>query len=346
MARSGKERQPKKAKPAKGSPAKPDPSSGLTREQALFEKRLLATEEKRKRQLAEARYQKAISRFRPRKGEKGSIVFLSSSPRKIPLPPGKKSVTIAGKTYKKTPGKNYATIPAGERVERGRKGYAVYITRSGKKRAYKEFDRERRRYEAPKPVLKSEVSPRFTRSKRAEAKWYSQFEVSERSKTGGLKQTRRGLDLYRDIYPKVARDLKTEADRQGPVAVLLKVTLAFTWKNSETGEVGTITGKEILFRQSWNQRNKPLSFYYNFIRYSLWPVMGDALADQELVTEGSAAYIAELDRNVDEENPSKWQRADGLPWAKWDYGRVIITSFDYRIGVVRVTNKPKNKGNK
>lgn len=261
------------------------------------------------------KFKKAVAKFRPKKTDKGSIVF----------------VTIDGKR-----GRKFSD----------RKGYAVYVNTKGKKTGIKQYNSRTGRTEKIPVARKiASIDINKVRSKRAKLKFWRAFtnevvsgkleNMEKRGKvpnstrfSGAIKSDR--IDGKSEAVSKLAKELAHATNITFSKKDFL-VTIGIHIKDKE-GKNHFVTTQQ---RFSRNEGQKAtVDETEKFFAYTIYGFLANELASRGLVLVGSARHIARLKQNRGKKR-DKWTK-DGFLWQGHDMQDVTIQTVEYRFDQLRL----------
>ena len=289
--------------PAKKTPAKKPAKKSVQRvripDPAVLAARIA-------REQAQAQYKRAVAKFKPKKSELGTVVFLSARPPK-------------GRS---------------QRLERSsrRKGYAVYITKSGKVEPLRE-----RKGDPPVPRKRASVDPaKFRRKAAREAGQKAAFaSISSRRALGRTltpQGNRTSVDWLRvEAQLAGAMSLGMRTEKRAHTQVVRHQVVVRT----KDGAMRTFTATTNLHVSDQQAQMDPGPQWSGFSgkineAYSL---IAEQLKAANMVSQGSADYISELDINEGVDDQQMWLGEDGSRWEKNECDVVDIVSWSFEVGV-------------
>ncbi len=261
------------------------------------------------------KFKKAVSKFRPKKADYGSIVFIN----------------IDGKR-----GKKFSD----------RKGYAVYVNSKGKKKGVRQYNRETGRIEKDPPARRiSSIDINRVRSKKAKAKFWRAFtnevvsgkleNMDKRKKvpnstrfSGAIDSSR--IDGKSDAVKRLAKELAyasniTASKKDFLVTIGIHIT-------DKDGKSHFVTTQQ---RFSRNEGQKATTAETEkFFAYTIYGFLANELAMRGLVLIGSARHIARLKQNKGKRR-DKWTK-DGFLWQGHDMQDVTIKKVEFRFDQLRL----------
>lgn len=283
-----------------------------------FEKQRIAQQEKsaiagRKQAEKEklSRAKSALRSFKPKKTDKGQLIFISSGGKPNPHYKGKR-LAKSGKVY-------------------DRKGYLVYVTKTGKKQLVKQ---NRYGYSATSfSNLRPPLGSKFTTSRQ---KLYAAR--TAKNKSGKAVILARG-----SIVPKTKQAAWTDA-------VIDKFSTAIEKQLNATRGQKRFNIKILIKLAGIDQPvqalipiDKPDNVTIdkggevNFVRKTLYAEMSDYLAKAGYVTSGSANHVRSLPFNQGK-TPDKWTvNKQGKKWDRWNKEIVSVEVFEWIFEKVKYT---------
>lgn len=283
----------------------------LARRHAQERARLSRTFNQRERKQADA-----IHNFRPRKSDRGRIIFIGS--RGGRLPPGS-----------------------------ARRGYAVYINTKGRKSVIRQLSKTAGRVEKtaiPRKLTGIDVSR--LRAKRAKQRFLT-ARLNPVARAELRKKGRKGVASRGTRY---AGNIVTDKfyENSDSVTVLSKelvravnstrskkdflVTIGISVKDGE----GRFHWIELSRRFSRQDRQKAdVSEVRQYFGKEIYAFLARELADRDLVLSGSARHIGRLKENRGRKRDS-WTK-DGFLWQGHDMNDVTIDKLEYRFDQLTLT---------
>lgn len=305
---------------------KREADEAIAREKKRFAKQLESRIKRIRRTYSDRdnKFKKAVAKFRPKKEDKGSIVF----------------VTIDGKR-----GKKFSD----------RKGYAVYVNTKGKKTGIKQYNSHMGRTEKIPVARKiSSIDVNKVRSKRAKAKFWRVYtnevvsgKLESLDKIGKVPNSTVGsgssdssrIDIDSDMVSRLAKELEHLTNITKSKKDFL-VTVGIHIRDSD--------GKQrfIYTQQRFSRLDKQKADFADcreFFGRLIYGFLATELSKLGLVLEGSAKHVSRLKINKGKKR-SKWEKvmtyADGRRhqtiWQGWDYQDVVIEKVEYRIDHLRL----------
>lgn len=268
------------------------------RQQAAIALRLQEREQR-----AGDKARKALAKFRPRKAERRSFVFISTTGQRL------KSVSR-------------------------RSGYLVYVKQNGKKEFVPDPKEKRKQ-----PKAKSFSSYRVTglrNRKTAQRKFFAELTATKTKRprllpTPGERLKRQGIDLIR-IAKNIGADLeRTARGMRGGKQFVLDVEVTVKEKGSGIKHVYTV---QIEFKQRDLQKIGKAG-YRNFVLKSVYSFLAEQLSRDGLVSGGSARYIRALPQNKGEKK-ADWVDRKGEAWEKTEFAVVEIVRVQWDIRKVTI----------
>jgi hypothetical protein len=299
--------------------------SKRTRPLVLTDKQLAERFAKQNREAKENRkwqkLQKVINKFRPRKSERGSIVFL---------------------------GANGARTAA----TRNRKGVAIYVSKTGKKTPVRQYDRKSKKLERHPHLRKiHSVDVSRVRSKRAKKVFFQAYtnriaagaisEIPASGKTTATGRQRkiscagtrfcgaffskridRASDAAKKIGTELARAANTIRSKRDFV-----VTVGISVQVIATGENYFVVTQRRFSRRDTQATTKAEAV--DFIGREIYGFLARDLQSRGLVMQGSATHIKNLPENKGKKRED-WKK-EGFLWEGHDSLDVKIQQVEWRI---------------
>jgi len=305
-----KKKSPVKVKaPARKLSPTPKRKPSVTQKRRTQTVRIPSPEVLQKRaELAEAQalYKKAVARFKPKKSELGTVVFVASKPPK-------------GKS---------------KRLDRRsrQKGFAVYVTKTGKLEPLRE-----QRRKPPVPRKRASVDPaKFRRKAAREAGQRSVFarvsgkrSLSRMFKPGRGRQSVDWMKVADHLAGAMARGMQTE--RRAHTQVVSHAVVVRT----QEGTVRTFEATTNLMVSDEQAKTSPGPEWNAFAGKinEAYGLIAEQLKAANMVSRGSADYIRGLELNEDIEDQEDLMGEDGQRWEKNECDVVDIVSWSFEIGV-------------
>jgi len=294
-----------------------------------------------------------VNTFRPRKEERGTFVFLAK-PSSAEL----RQIKKAGKRPPK-----YVRVPAGT----GRKAYAVYVTKTGKKKLVPDKPKNlrtmaERLVKSDRPELKpgspawekevvirerlakirSKGVPAYTKprnldlfaagkgSKRAAEDFYRgrRQRVFAPGQLPEFKARGKGAVDFEKISAGVARSLFAVWSRSRGRDVDLLVEWRAVVKEAD-GSAHRLTGMNS-FKARFNQEFDVAGFK-KFAFLTIYAKLAAQLSQKDLVTGGSAGYVQRLPANRGQADRRQWLDARGERWEKNEFSEVRLVEFTFDV---------------
>lgn len=243
----------------------------------------------------------ARNTYKPRKKDRGKLVFIGTKGQKDPQ-------------------------------RKGRKGYLLYVTKTGKKWLVKQVTNKRNTSQF-RPRKLSSIAPRETRATRNAAK---KFEAAKLVKVSTGKAATKGAgtvggssgayDFSDKVVEKIAKSLKTTIERQASHRSFLisaMVLVRLPDGTQETVEVQLPIDKA-------DHIAIKLGGLINFVRHKFYAFMARELAHLGYVTVGSSNHIRRLPDN-DGAEPGEYVDKTGKEWHGNDLDVVRILKIDWQI---------------
>jgi len=242
---------------------------------------------------AQARRAKAaISRFRTRRADRGRIVMVSTLGKRNPQ-------------------------------SRGKKGYLVYVTKTGKKWLLKQKNQPLK----PRAITQLNVPP--TRLRKARDKFQQERKLliehkqhktrSVVKKSGEISGEKELINTLTEAITKALR--QQESHRQFLVTILARVQLS-------DGSAQVFRAFVDISRRDHIAIEK--GGIRNFVRKKVWGFLATELAFAGFVSQGSANNIRRLEQNKGLPR-QEWLDKRGDDWAGQDLQTVKITHIEYKI---------------
>lgn len=240
---------------------------------------------------------KAKASFRVRKADKGKIIFIG------------------------TKGERDAT-------RKGRKGYLIYVTKSGKKQLLKQKTR-REPYKAS--TITDLNIPLKKKLRIAQKQFFKSRLVKTQSgrevvKAKGSFDITGAWDFSDSVVTKLAKPLRKALEAQRSRRSFLiraMVLIELEYGSEKTYEIN------VPIDRSDNVAIK-LAGVENFIRYKFYAYMARELAFDGYVTSGSSNHVARLKQNQGEERQN-WTQDDGNKWRGNESQVVKIREIQWQI---------------
>lgn len=261
----------------------------LQEQRAAERTRRLARESK-------ARAYDARAAFKPRKADRGKIIFVSVSGKPNPS-------------------------------RRGRKGYPIYVTRSGKKRLIRQHGEGP--YKArtiSELVLPDRPNLRSATKRFQQRRLVRVGRIHTIVKKAGSVKAGGAHDFSERISNNIASSIRSALTAtKSHRTFLIKFSALVRLPNGQTqaiaGEVPIERPDHIAIR---------LAGIRNFVRQKFYGFMARELAFAGYVSNGSANHIRSLEAN-DGEKPEDWVDSRGEPWSGRDKTQVEIIRIDWTI---------------
>lgn len=259
------------------------------------------------------RAREAIAKFRPLKKDRGQLVFIGAHGQR-------------------------------DAADKGRKGYLVYVTKTGKKQFIKQ---KRNGYSTSKFAdVQPPISKKYARQSRAI------LEQRLRRKQDGKpvlvssgKIIPRGDAGFSDtVVEKLTRAIgatmrgKCSVRAQRRFVIRLMVNLDVPNSGNRLLEDGNAVTPILIPIEKADNIAIELGGIENFVRKKFYAFMAQYLAFHGYVTTGSANHIRNLKANKGK-SPAQWVRGDGAKWGKHKLDVVRIKALEYRIERVKFTKQ-------
>lgn len=239
---------------------------------------------------------KAVSSFRTRKADRGHIVFVSLKGKRNPQ-------------------------------SKGKKGFLVYVTKTGKKRLVKEYGEKR---SLPRKISEFNIQNKKylqTPIKEFQAKRKMLVSTGKAQVKGKGKAAVKGAYDFSDkIVKKIARNIQKtmsaqRAKRVFNIAVNVLIRLPDGSTQTIAFEVPIARPDHVAIR---------LGGIENFVRQKFYAFMAQQLAFLGYVTSGSANHIRRLADNQGADRED-WVDKNGEPWRGADNDVVHILEIQWQI---------------
>jgi site-specific recombinase XerC len=238
---------------------------------------------------------KAITRFRPRKSDRGSFVFISSAGKRLPR-------------------------------NTRRKVIAAYVSKTGKVKPIREKPRSPLKllrpgnYDLVRSGHKGAIE-KHLRGRRSHTSAPVQVRQSAKERRIGVNYTRFTKRLSKDL-----RQFATSFRSKGQILIEFSVTVRLPDGQLETFDNQHIP---IQFAQSELQSLSP-SQYEKFVRLAVYAQLAQFLKAHGIVSSGSAAHIRSLKANRGQPR-NAWVDKQGQPWEKAGMDQAKIVRLEYRL---------------
>lgn len=244
----------------------------------------------RKEELQRKRAETAIKRFRPRKADRGQLVFVRT-------------------TGKRDDGK-------------GRKGYIVQITKSGKKKLLKDVKA------GFKPQTKTKYVLPYTRSTKNQVTKFQKGLIGKKPVIRGQGKITLGgsYEFSERLVAKFARSVTKIINNQRAFRnFILKGMCLIKLPD------GTTKVKEVMINlQKQSVVKIPSEHLQNFLRKAFYAVLARQLAFDGYVTNGSANHVRRLPENEGKER-DEWTKG-GQAWeSRHDTTQVTLSVIDWQL---------------
>ena len=255
---------------------------------------------------AQALYKTAVARFKPKKSELGTVVFVAAKPPK-------------GRS---------------QRLDRRsrKKGFAIYVTKTGKLEPLRE-----QRRKPPVPRKRASVDPaKFRRKAAREAGQRSVFArvsgkkaLSRMFKPGRGRKSVDWLKVADHLAGAMSAGMVTE--RRAHTQVVSHAVVVRT----KEGMTRTFTATTNLMVSDEQAKTSPGPDWNAFAGKvnEAYGLIAEQLKAANMVSRGSADYIRGLDLNEDVEDQVELLGEDGQRWEKNECDVVDIVSWSFEIGV-------------
>lgn len=270
----------------------------------------------------EATFREATRRFRPRKAERGGIVLLAATKTRV--------------------------AKVGERVQPSYRGkvFALYVTRTGKLRPYKEkvygpSGRAKAKHKFPVPLGTRTLDPQQFPSPRAR-RIATEVLVpkGDRLVAPVRVESRRGnVGWHETVVPLAAKAMEDTAMKAtggkgvGNLPMMVDVRLELALPDGSR-KVVTVTDD---FGQRREQGERGTDFYTPYFQKKVYALVGESLMAMGLVSQGSASRVAKA--NVGKPR-SKWKWRGG-PWHKRNLPVARVAAVEIQPRLIRVERRVK-----
>lgn len=276
-------------------PAKAAATKTLTRKQiqALLQSQKLQRQLKRQ----ETRAQAAKKAFRVRKSDRGQLVFIGVKGTRNPQ-------------------------------DKGRKGYLIHVTKSGKKRLIKQGNQKF-------PFLPRKLTDVVVPFKKSFRQAQKKFQLAQLEKTAAGKVVDRGSgkvdisgawDFSDSVVAKLAGSIKKTIERQRSRRSFLIKALVLVEKSDGSSRVYEVN---VPIDRADHTAIR-LAGIHNFVRQKFYAYMARELAYDGLVSSGSANHIRRLGINKGKKK-SEWEQKDGEKWRANESEIVKIKQIEWQI---------------
>lgn len=261
--------------------------------QAAFERQRAA----RKERLAKQKALVARDQYKPRKKDRGKFVLIGTQGQKDPQ-------------------------------NKGRKGYLLYVTKTGKKWLVKQTGRKGQYV----PRKLRDIAPPSRRNLRNAAKAFdaAKLEIVSKGKQSAIKGRGSvsggsgGYDFSDAVVSKIAKSLKKTIEAQRSKRSFLITAMVLV----RLGDGTTETIQVQLPIDKADHISIKLGGLINFVRQKFYAFMARELAYHGYVTTGSSNHIRRLPENEGQERED-WVDKTGKPWVGSDLNTVRIISIDW-----------------
>lgn len=240
----------------------------------------------------------AIVNFKPSKKDRGKIVMISTS--------GKRDPQVNNK-----------------------KGYLVYVTKTGKKRFVPQKHKKSGPNDALKPYRISALSPPLKQYREAGKQFLRKRLLMVETGKKKLRTVRRGqgeLNGERDLVNTMT-DVITHALR-GQVGHRFFLVTIMVRIETPDGKPETHTVEVEISRRDHVAIER--GGVKNYVRKKLWAFLATELSLAGFVTQASYNHIRKIKGNKNKPR-SKWVDSRGDPWAGADLENVRITHVEFKI---------------
>lgn len=261
--------------------------------QAAFERQRAA----RKERLAKQKALVARDQYKPRKKDRGKFVLIGTQGQKDPQ-------------------------------NKGRKGYLLYVTKTGKKWLVKQTGRKGQYV----PRKLRDIAPPSRRNLRNAAKAFdaAKLEIVSKGKQSAIKGRGSvsggsgGYDFSDAVVSKIAKSLKKTIEAQRSKRSFLITAMVLV----RLGDGTTETIQVQLPIDKADHISIKLGGLINFVRQKFYAFMARELAYYGYVSTGSSNHIRRLPENEGQERED-WVDKLGKPWVGSDLNTVRIISIDW-----------------
>ena len=241
--------------------------------------------------------QAARAAYKPRKRDRGKIIMIGTKGQKDPQ-------------------------------AKGRKGFLVYVSKTGKVRLVKGGK--------PGEPFRARKFRELTAGAKNLRKKSQDFETSKLELTAQQKPIRKGggkistssgaYDFSDTVVSKIATDVKTALESQASRRSMLITTNALVKKPD--GETVVISFQVQIDKQDHQAIN--LGGIKNFVRQKFYTFMARQLEFQGLVSKGSANHVRRRPENRGKDR-AEWIQSDGQRWRGNESGVAEIKTLEYKI---------------
>lgn len=261
--------------------------------QAAFEKQRQAAKERQQR----AKAYGARDLYKARKKDRGKFVLVGTQGEKDPQ-------------------------------SKGRKGYLIYVTKTGKKWIVKQTGRKGQFV----PRKLRDIAPPSKRNFRNAAKNFeaAKLEIVNKGKSAAIKGRGSvsggsgGYDFSDKVVQKIAKSLKKTIESQRSKRSFLITAMVLV----RLGDGTTETIQVQLPIDKADHISIKLGGLINFVRNKFYAFMARELAYHGYVSTGSSNHIRRLPENEGQER-DEWVDKLGKPWVGSDLNTVRIISIDW-----------------
>ncbi len=259
---------------------------------------------------------KVVGKFRPKKSDRLSFVFLGIKGGRLVRDSEKKGylVYIDSRGRKRVIGDYRKGAPQARRL------FSFDLAGTGKKTAIKKWFGIRKASPDEKERTTEIIK---TVSEKEDVRQIKVFKPSKREGHEGITFDRFSDGLAIGIRKYIDR-LSTRKQ--------LTIDVAAIVEDRETHELRTVIFKVGFAQRDYQFFNK--ATYKDFIMKKVYAFFAQSLKNWELVTVGSSQFIKKMKVNTGKKR-SQWKDKKGELWEKNEFAEVIIKRMDYRINRVR-----------
>lgn len=270
-------------------------TQGQIKKQFALQRKASKERQERKQALA------ARNTYNPRKKDRGKLVFIGVKGQKDPQ-------------------------------RKGRKGYLLYVTKTGKKWFVRQVTNKRNTSQY-KPRKLSSIAPRENRTLRNAAKKFEAAKLVRVSTgkaatkgSGSVGGSKSGYDFSDKVVAKIAKSLKTTIESQASHRSFLITAMILVRLPDGTEETVQV---QLPIDKADHIAIK-LGGLINFVRHKFYAYMARELAHLGYVTTGSSNHIRRLEENKGAE-PGEYVDKMGKNWTGNDLDVVRILRIDWQI---------------
>ncbi len=295
--RSKSKRLPAASSKRAGTPSKPQ----LTAQLQQLRARVRAEKLLKRR---ESNANRALAKFRPRKTDRNTLVFIGSN---------------GGR----------------DAAKKESKGYLVYITKTGAKELVKQYDKTLRKRVIPRALRLRDVEPFDAGNKRAAKKFvtYTKEVFKQSFSTYSAGQIRKGnnFDSTSNLVDRLSGEIKSALESRRSRRTFQVTIKCLVEDRKGRSHVIETTCK--ISRQDHIAIKK--AGVRNFVTKKIYAFLSQELAQRDLVSEGSARHIRQLKVNKGK-SKKKWIDKQGFIWEGGDRETVKIKRTDYKIESIKI----------